>query len=128
MNESEFRQMLKPLARSWGWVFLTGGGFVLYGVMSLAAALSVVLLIHEHGAEYFWQLLNLPAGVLGVLGGWQFIKIARILAASLSADDSSNISDFGRRLRSAFVLTGAMILVEVFILFWDAVGIHRMAP
>jgi hypothetical protein len=115
MFDPDIRNQLRPITRSWPWFLAAGSGAVAFGVLSVVYALFVAVAVGKHDMAFFWEIMDLPLGVLAVLCGYQLIRIARNLAASLGSHSLYDVAEFFRRLRLVVVYGGSMSLL---MLFW----------
>jgi hypothetical protein len=114
MLDPDIRKQLSPIRRSWPWFLATGGGLVAFGLITAIYTLFVATVVGTHDLAYFWEIFNFPVGVLGVLSGYQLIRIARHLAAPQGGEGVHNVAEFSRRMRLAVILGGAMSLLLLF--------------
>ena len=128
MGDSQMRDTKKSICRSWPWFVAAGGGLLLYGLISIASALFVAVMVDTRDIALFFELLTLPMGVLAVLCGYQLIRVARILAGSSEARGIELSADFFRHLRLAAVFGGSLSLVLLFVILSNFIRLHVLTP
>ena len=117
MDDLDLKQLLRPLARSWAWVLLVGGGLAAYGVLMLITAVTVAVMGLSFSSASFHIFFYVPIGILAILTGWQLVSIARTFASDLSSGAPHSVGLLVRKLRLAFIYAGAMSLLFLFLLF-----------
>ena len=128
MGDSQMHETMNGISRSWPWFVAAGGGLLVYGLISLASALFVAVVVDTRDLALFFELLSLPMGVLAVLCGYQLIRVARILADSSGGRGIEFSADFFRRLRLAAIFGGSLSLVLLFVIVSNFMRLHVLTP
>ena len=118
MSDIDTGRLLEPLVRSWRWFLVCGGFLVLYGVVQISSSILIPAIFFWTGGpeEGLVYGLYLPAGVLAVAAGWQFVQLARSLTRGTYAG-VGGLRRFASRFRLIAILLGSYFLVMFFIGF-----------